>query len=337
MNRPRVGVQIGASTRPGDVAAIASEAEGLGYGEVWLAEDYFELGGVSSAGVALAATQRIPVGLGVVSAVARHPAVTAMEYATLGGAHPHRFMAGIGHGAPGWVRQMGLQPASPLRALREAVTAIRRLLAGDEVSGDGDYFHFDGVRLRHPPPGPVPLYLGVHGPASLRLSGELADGTVLGWFSSPGYVAWARDCIEEGRARADRPEVHELVALCVLSISAEDPVDAKQRIAGWATPMLTQLAASPQLTASSEGAELLAHFEREGHDGNRASQIPEPLLGRFVAAGNIADCADTVADLLEAGADRVVLVPNPAGYLSTGDMVEQMRTASSLTRTQWCA
>ena len=34
--------------------------------------------------------------------------------------------------------------------------------------------------------------------------------------------------------------------------------------------------------------------------------------------------------LLAAGADRVVLVPNPAGFRSTTSMVEQMRTVAPL-------
>lgn len=128
--------------------------------------------------------------------------------------YPGRFMAGMGHGASEWVGQMGLQAASPLTLLREATVSIRQLLDGAELSLDGDYFGFDRVRLTHTPGTPIPLYLGVHGPASLRLSGELADGTLLGWFSSPSYVSWARERIEEGRARAGRIDVHELVALC---------------------------------------------------------------------------------------------------------------------------
>ena len=39
-------------------------------------------GGISGAAIALGATERIPVGIGVVSAVTRHPAVLAMELAT---------------------------------------------------------------------------------------------------------------------------------------------------------------------------------------------------------------------------------------------------------------
>jgi alkanesulfonate monooxygenase SsuD/methylene tetrahydromethanopterin reductase-like flavin-dependent oxidoreductase (luciferase family) len=295
---------------------------------MWLAEDYFELGGIASAGIALSATDRIPVGLGVVAGGVRHPAVTAMEFATLGRAYPNRFRGGIGHGAPGWVRQMGIETASPIRALREAVTATHELLDGEELTRDGEYFSFDRVRLDQAPPDPVPLYLGVHGPASLRLSGELAEGTLLGWFSSPGYVAWARDRINDGRARARRSAAHHLVALCLLSVSDDDGVGANRHLGQWAAPMLTQMAGSPQLTTSPEGAELAALLE--SHDVAEPVDIPHDLLSRFAAVGNLDDCAATIQDLLAAGADRVVLVPNPAGYRSTASMVEQIRVGARL-------
>jgi alkanesulfonate monooxygenase SsuD/methylene tetrahydromethanopterin reductase-like flavin-dependent oxidoreductase (luciferase family) len=231
-----------------------------------------------------------------------------MEFATLAGVNPGRFMAGIGHGAQAWVQQMGLQPASPLRLLREATAAIRLLLDGAEISQDGEYFHFDRIRLLHPPDGPVPLYLGVHGPASLRLSGELADGTLLGWFSSPGYVAWARERIDEGRSRGRREDPHQLVVLCLLSLSEDEPVEAFRDLGRWAAPMLAGMVGSPQLEASPAGIELAAYFEQGGPNAGAA----------------------TVDRLFASGADRVVLVPNPAGYRSTTSMLEQMRRASAL-------
>jgi alkanesulfonate monooxygenase SsuD/methylene tetrahydromethanopterin reductase-like flavin-dependent oxidoreductase (luciferase family) len=330
MNRQAVGIQIGATTSPAELRAVVAEADQLGYGEIWLAEDYFDLGGIASAATALAATDQIPIGLGVVAAAARHPAATAMEFATLGGVYPGRFMAGIGHGAPGWVRQMGLEPASPIGLLREVTSAVRDLLQGAELNHHGDYFRFDRVHLSHPPDTPIPLYLGVHGPASLRLSGELADGTLLGWFSSPSYVAWARERIDEGRARAGREDVHELVALCLLSISDEDPETARRDLGEWARPMLAAMTESPQLKASPGRNDLLTLIEGE-QQGSAGVTLPADLLEEFVAAGDTASCGSTVDRLLEAGADRVVLVPNPAGFRSTSTMVEQMRAAGSLT------
>lgn len=325
MTRSAVGIQVGATTSPAELGEVVSEVERLGYGEIWLAEDYFELGGIASAAVALAATEEIPVGLGVVAAAARHPAVTALEFATLGDAYPARFMAGLGHGAPGWVRQMGLRASSPLRSLREATSAIRQLLAGAELTDAGDYFRFDQVRLTHPPRFPVPLYLGVHGPASLRVSGELADGTLLGWFSSPAYVAWARERIDEGRARAGRTDPHALVALCVSSISDGDPDRARREIAEWAGPMLRAMIDSPQLKTSPLWNDVVAFFERA--PAAAGETMPADLMDGFVAAGDTSSSLAMVDRLLEAGADRVVLVPNPGGFRSTASMVDQMRLA----------
>lgn len=323
----RVGVQIAATTLPAEIAGIAAAAERLGFGELWLAEDYFDLGGIASAATALAATREVPVGLGVVSVRARHPAVTAMEFATLGGAFPGRFMAGIGHGATAWLEQMGLVPGSPLRSLGAGARAVRRLLDGEELSEDGDYARFSDVRLRFPPPERVPLYFGVHGPRSLELAGEVADGTLLGWFSSPDYVAWARERIDEGRARAGRSDRHALVVLCVLSISDDDPDAARDELAEWASWFLAGMSDQPQMQATASGRELAAAVSTRPSD---EPVLPAELLDGFMAAGDTAACRAFVGRLLDAGADRVVLVPNPAGLRSSAAMLDQILRAAPL-------
>jgi alkanesulfonate monooxygenase SsuD/methylene tetrahydromethanopterin reductase-like flavin-dependent oxidoreductase (luciferase family) len=252
-----------------------------------------------------------------------------MEFATLGAAYPGRFMAGLGHGVAGWLRQMGLEPASPLTLLRESTAAIGKLLTGAEVTESADYVDFDAVHLHHPVVEPVPVYLGVHGPASLRLSGELADGTLLGWFSSPGYVAWARDRIEEGRRRSDRTGDHELVVLCVLATSEDDARRATQDLWQWAAPLLASMTQSPQLQSSEQGRDL-ADFLATDAVASSTAMPPHQLFGEFAATGDLQSCAETVYRLLAAGADRVVLVPNPAGYRSTPQMLQQMRIAAPL-------
>lgn len=323
----RTGVQVAATTPPPRLREIVAEAERLGYGEVWLAEDYFELGGIASVGAALAATSRIPVGLGVVSARVRHPAVTAMELATLAGLHPGRFMAGLGHGVPEWTAQMGLRPKSLIRSLREAAGAVRRLLDGEELTEMGEYHAFDGVRLLHPPAGHVPLYFGVHGPRSLELSGELADGTLLGWFSSPDYVRWARERIDAGRARAGRADEHAVVVLLVCSIDDDDAAAARGELREWASAFLVAQAGQSETAATEAGRRLAAAVRARASDD---APLPDEVIGEFMAAGSAADCARYIERLLDAGADRVVLVPNPAGQRSVEGMLEQIRRGANL-------
>jgi alkanesulfonate monooxygenase SsuD/methylene tetrahydromethanopterin reductase-like flavin-dependent oxidoreductase (luciferase family) len=93
--------------------------------------------------------------------------------------------------------------------------------------------------------------------------------------------------------------------------------------------MLTSLARSKSVQSSPEGEELSRLVGAVGGD-DLGEKIPLGLLRQFAAVGSLDDCAATVARLLEAGADRVVLVPNPAGYRSTAEMIEQMAVAQAL-------
>jgi len=217
-----LGLVIGSAVGPEHLVASARSAEAAGFDEIWLAEDFFFTGGVAGANIALGATERIGVRLGVVSAVVRHPALLAMEVATTARAHPGRFLPGIGLGVPAWMRQMGLMPRSPLTAMRECVTGLRRLLRGEEVTENGEVFTFDGVRLVYPQTEPVPIHMGVLGPKMLQLSGEIADGSVLSVGAGVEYVTWARGQIDVGRERAGRTDPHHLTVFAISQYSGCD-------------------------------------------------------------------------------------------------------------------
>ena len=94
MSRGGLGLVIGSAIAPEHVPSSAATAEQCGFDEVWLAEDFFFTGGISGATLALGATSRITVGLGVVSAMVRHPALLAMELSTVTSVHPDRLIAG---------------------------------------------------------------------------------------------------------------------------------------------------------------------------------------------------------------------------------------------------
>ena len=80
--------------------------------QLWIIEDCFYTAGVSLAATALATTERLTVGIGILPAVARNPAITAMEIATLAGWRRGGSLAGIGHGVQSWMEQMGVRPPS---------------------------------------------------------------------------------------------------------------------------------------------------------------------------------------------------------------------------------
>lgn len=219
----RLGAMFRCSNPPEAVAEYARRVERLGYAELWVVEDCFYAAAISTATVALASTERIAVGIGVLPAVLRNPALAAMELSALGRVYPGRLRAGFGHGVAEWMKQVGAFPPSQLAALGETVTAVRRLLHGERVSMAGRHVNLDDVALEHPPATPPPLYTGVRGAKSLALSGEVADGTILVEGSTPSYVMWARERIDEGRRNAGRTDDHEVTVYAVWGSDVAGP------------------------------------------------------------------------------------------------------------------
>ena len=186
--------------RPDSLPKIASSADRAGVDELWIWEDCFLQGGIAQAAVALASSERLAVGIGVLPAPLRNVVTTAMEIATLDAMFPGRVRVGIGHGVQDWMRQAGAAVASPLTLLREYVTALRDLFAGQSVTTDGRYVRLDNVRLDWPVAQPLAVLIGGTGPKTLRLAGEIADGVILDSQYTPVTVRDALGHVDAGRA-----------------------------------------------------------------------------------------------------------------------------------------
>ncbi|MZD52541.1 LLM class flavin-dependent oxidoreductase [Streptomyces sp. SID5606] len=254
---------------PERLRSVARTADEAGLEELWLWEDCFREGGISTVAAALAWTERIRVGVGLLPVPLRNVAITAMEAAGLHRMFPGRPVLGVGHGVQDWMGQVGARAESPVTLLREYVLALRALLDGQRVTTDGRYVRLHDVALDWPPAGPVEVFAGATGPRSLRLTGEVADGTVLTASTPPDGVRRARHLIDEGRAAAGRTGTHTVVAYL--------------------------------LTATGPGAD-----ERLRADLVAEGDADVPGLG---VAGDAEAVAEAVRRLAEAGADTVILQP----------------------------
>jgi alkanesulfonate monooxygenase SsuD/methylene tetrahydromethanopterin reductase-like flavin-dependent oxidoreductase (luciferase family) len=185
---PRIGIVARPQLPPTRLRAVARQADELGLDDVWIWEDCFLEGGLTSATALLAATDSVRVGLGLMPVPLRNPALAAMEIATVAALFPGRFAPAVGHGVLEWMGQVGARVDSPLTLLREWATAVRALLHGETVDVDGRYVRLDRVTLDWPPAVPPPLMVGGRGPKTLGVAGELADGTIVDSATTPDDV-----------------------------------------------------------------------------------------------------------------------------------------------------
>src|SRR5687768_6926969 len=197
--RPRIGVMFDRDRAPEELAAFAAGVQEAGADDLWVVEDLGWAGSISSAAVALAATDTLRVGIGIAPVALRNPALLAMELAMLARTYPGRLVPGLGHGVAEWMRQVGAEATSKLALLEETIVGVRALLSGETVTSHGREVTLDGVRLVHLPAEVPPLVTGVGRAKSLELSGRVADGTILADGTGPNRIAAAREHIERGR------------------------------------------------------------------------------------------------------------------------------------------
>ena len=205
-------------------AELSQEAAQLGYTSVWTPEstgmDSFQLCAHRWA----ASRQVIPEGLQTGIAVCPVMYRTPVAFAMAGG----RFIMGIGSGGayrPRTRRSLGMPRVSTLALMRDYLTTVRGLVRGEEVNYQGEVVTLKGLKLAINPASNTPVYLGTLGPAMLSLAGELADGVCLNW-CNPEQIAWSRDRIAEGAARAFSQLSKGLDTALVRVVAARPGVDS---------------------------------------------------------------------------------------------------------------
>lgn len=183
---------------PDGVAAEMRDAEALGFDRmgVWDSPALFRDPWMTLGAVARA-TGTIRLGTWVSNPVSRHPVVTASAIATLEDLAPGRTYFGIGSGGTG-VWHLG-HPAARLDELRDYIATVRRLLADGRATYQGSECRMEWGRGIS-----VPIIMSAHGPRSLRLAGEIADGVICGLGILPEVVSGCLELVSEGAESAGR-------------------------------------------------------------------------------------------------------------------------------------
>ena len=302
--RPAIGVIFHPKFPPETLADYAQRAEAAGFDELWLWDDCFLPGAFTSAAIALSATRRLRVGIGLLPVKAYNPLFAAMEITTLARAFAGRFMPGFGYGAEHWMAQIGAAPKPSLRALQETVSAVRGLLSGEPVTMHSDQVNLEKVQMQVTPAALPPLYVGAMREKSLQLAGRVGEGTILTGMSSPAYIRWALGHIRAGVAEAGRTQ-HRVTVYLDVKVNADGAAAraaARQALAErlpWADVQLKTLGITDEVNAFIQqyGAQELAR------------RMPDEWLDAFTASGTPEQVSGAIQRWVEAGADTLVFQP----------------------------
>ncbi|MDF2556084.1 MAG: fgd1 4 [Microbacterium sp.] len=226
-----------------------------------------------------------------------HPAVVAQAFATLGVMFPGRIVLGVGTGEALNEVTLGLDwpdPPERFQRLKEAITLIEKLWAGERVTYEGNFWQVTDATVYDRPTVPVPIYIGAAGPAATKLAGRIADGFITTSGKDPKlYTDTLLPALQEGLAKAGRP-AGSIDTLMEVKVSYHpDHATALEKTRFWAPLALTP----DEKTGIHDPIEMQ----------RRAAELPiERAASRFIVSTDPDEHVEKIARYVELGFRHLV-------------------------------
>ncbi len=279
-----------------------AELEQLGYTDVWSAETD-GVDGFTPLALAAAWSPSLRLGVAIIPAYTRGPALLAQSVAAMAEAAPGRFTLGLGTSSDVIVsRWNGIEFAEPYRRARDTIRFLRSALAGEKVDHEYDTFTVRGFRLARPVEHPPPIFLAALRPGMLRLAGSEADGVILNWLSAED-VATVRP--ELG---ADIP-----VAARIFVCPTED-AEAARAVGRWMIAAYLNVgvyAAFHRWLGRGSELEPMWNAWQAGDRKAALAAIPDVVVDSLVVHGSFDECRAHVGRYVAHGVDIPVMAVIP--------------------------
>lgn len=249
--------------------------------------------GLIDAASALTAADELDVYLAVYLLVLRHPVLAARQVLTLAQLAPQRLVLGLGIAGDDRreVEASGVDPTTRGRRMDESLGLLRRLLGGESVTHEGEFFTLDHVQLRPAATPPVPLVVGGRSKAALRRAGRLGDGW-LGIWTSARRCAEAIGTVEQEADDAGRSRVAWQHGMSFWCGFGADTATARERVAS-----------------------MMEGFYK----------VPFDKFERYIPYGTPAKVTEYIMPFVEAGATTLNLIPCSSSDEAGLDAVAEVR------------
>ncbi|TKV42526.1 LLM class F420-dependent oxidoreductase [Sphingobium sp. MP9-4] len=245
------------------------------------------------------ATDRIGIATGLTCPILRyHPVIVAQAAATVAIMSDNRFTLAVGAGERLNEHVTGVRwPSVPERhdMLGEAVEILRLLWEGGVHSWKGKHFLIDHAQLYDLPTKPIPVIVGVSGPASVALAAEKGDGIMT--------TAPESDLVKGYEARAGNRGACYAEAVIAYASSAERGLEITRdrfRFSAFDWSVNSEI-------PSVKGFEAASQYVR-----------PEDLAAKVSAGPDVQTHIQLISQYVDAGFDHIVLTcpgDDQAGFI----------------------
>jgi 5,10-methylenetetrahydromethanopterin reductase len=295
---------------------------------LWVPDERFFRDVFVSLSALAAHTRTSTLGTGATDPFIRHPLLTAAAMATLDELSGGRAILGIGAGISGF-DALGIKRMSPAKAVRDAIELSRRFWAGESVTSSSFAFAKSamlGFKSRE-----IPIFVTGRGPMILALGGEIADGVIIGHFTSDRGLGFAQGHIDTGlKKRSPDRKRPETVVWAYTSVSKDgDAARAAVKPAIGRTIASTREALE---ILGEDGTKLLQEIDRFGYsrsaeyDQAMRDSVSDSLTTHLSISGTPEECLDRIRAIGACGVDQVILLPYPPAGVSIPEMAELIFT-----------
>jgi probable F420-dependent oxidoreductase len=300
--------------------ALTQQAEAAGFDHAWLFDSHVLWRDPYPLLTVMAReTSRIRLGTCVTNPATREPSVTASLLAELNELSDGRMDLGIGRGDS--ARRVLGKPPTSMKDLEEAVHVIRELVEGRPVQYEGTELQLTWSRGDK-----LPVWIAGYGPVALKLTGRIADGSML-QIGDPDLIRWFASQVRDSAVLAGRDPDAIRVMAAAPSYVGEVP-EGRERTRWFPALVSNHVVDLVNKYPREDLPEELTTYvrTREGYDYHHHAEVgstnsgfvTDDIVDRFCILGEPDDHVVKLRELERAGVDQFNL------YLMNGNEEEQL-------------